>query len=324
MNLVREEEAEIPYHAATNTTFEPEVKPTIFSNAKFFFKQGIAGIRDALHVVNFYRVFSSSHQVRSKLFNIVVFNGLVSLGTLAVFQYAVLPTVHFLFESYPIESTTVRDLANAYQYFIIGLYYILWAIPIFLLSFLMNAAWLDVIAERAFVLLRKQPRPSGISNISHISKDIASQVYALTFCMMFVGQTSLCYLVPVIGPLLNILFLCWLYSLYCFEYRWTNWHVGRRLKYIEDNWAYFVGFGLMVGLPFTVASFYCGFWISYAVWFLEFPFFIITAIGAGNPPNTVDVKGNTRMALFKTAKWLNTKLLSVVVWIFVGGTGSRT
>jgi len=268
-------------------------------------------------------VITSSHQVRIKLLEIFLFNGFLSLGTLSTFQFLVLPFIEFLFSYSPPSNYWLSMISSIIQYSLVGLYYAIWALPVFLLSFLMNASWLDTIAEKSFLVLLKQNRPSAISNLSHLSKELSSQLYAMTFCVMFVGQTSLAVLIPVVGPVLNILFLCWLYSLYCFEHKWINWHIGKRLKYIEDNWAYFVGFGFVVGLPFTLASFYCGFWISYAIWFLEFPFFIMTAIGASNPPNSVESKGNTRMALFKTAKWLNTKLLNFVVWLFIGGSLSK-
>src|SRR3954471_2636850 len=71
---------------------------------------------------------------------------------------------------------------------------------------------------------------------------------------------------------MNFVLLCWMYSLYCFEYKWAHWHIGRRLKYIEDNWPYFFGFGMVTATPFTVASIYGGFWISYAIWWLLFPY----------------------------------------------------
>ena len=111
-----------------------------------------------------------------------------------------------------------------------------------------------------------------------------------------------------------MIFLCWLYSLYCFEYKWAHWSISKRLKYIEENWPYFVGFGLVVGTPFTLASYYYGLWISYAIWWLLFPLFIITAIGA-KPPEDTEVKGKVRFALFKFAKLLNMYSLNFLVWI---------
>lgn len=49
-----------------------------------------------------------------------------------------------------------------------------------------------------------------------------------------------------IGEILSIIHMCMLYSLYAFEYKWCKlgWELPERLRYIETNWPYFVGFGL--------------------------------------------------------------------------------
>jgi etoposide-induced 2.4 mRNA len=108
-------------------------------------------------------------------------------------------------------------------------------------------------------------------SLSQLPKGLASEVYTTTFYIMFVCQSFLCALIPFFGSVVNIVVLSWLYSLYCFEYKWSSWTIAKRLKYVEDNWPYFAGFGLVVGCPFTLATVYLGFWIGYAVWFLLFP-----------------------------------------------------
>ncbi len=119
---------------------------------------------------------------------------------------------------------------------------------------------------------------NNINSLGQLPKDVAAEIYTTTFYAMFVLQSFLCYLIPFFGSLLNFFLLCWLYSLYCYEYKWSTWHIGRRLKHIEDNWTYFWGFGMVAGLPFTLASVYYGFWISYAVWWLLFPFVSVSSL----------------------------------------------
>eukprot|EP01047_Picozoa_sp_COSAG01_P044086 COSAG01_NODE_3962_length_5492_cov_71.874281_2_plen_189_part_00 len=44
----------------------------------------------------------------------------------------------------------------------------------------------------------------------------------------------------------------WLYSLYCFEYRWSlrGWSLQRQLRTVEAHWAFFGGFGTPVSRVF--------------------------------------------------------------------------
>jgi len=179
-----------------------------------------------------------------------------------------------------------------------------------------NGQWLQIVSEEALLVLNKKISSSetSLKSLSQLPKEMANEIFTTTFYAMFLFQSFLFLLIPALGSFINFFILCWLYSLYCFEYKWSHWHIGRRLRYIEDNWAYFAGFGMVVGLPFTLASIYYGFWIGYVVWWLLFPLFIITAIGSDEPPNRVfNQEAKSSMALFIFAKWLNTKSLNFLV-----------
>jgi len=267
----------------------------------------------SLQCIMYYHVPGIPKKVLLRYFSLMV---LFASEVSFFFQYFTLPNILKMYE-YPIHTDWLQIVSNTFEFLILALYYCFWMIPIYLISFIINNSWLQRISQDSFLILKKQKAPTPTRNIWQLPKEMATEIYTTTFYGMFLFQSFLSYLIPFFGPILNLVFLCWLYSLYCFEYRWSDWNLGKRLRYIEDNWAYFVGFGMVAGTPFTLASFYCGFWISSAVWWLAFPFFIITAIGAKKPPHRIISNGEkSTFRLFRVAKALNTVTLTLLVKIY--------
>lgn len=97
----------------------------------------------------------------------------------------------------------------------------------------------------------------------------SDEMYRAILVAFFLLQTVLSYLIPVIGPATSFIHLSWLYSLYCFEYKWSlaGWSLERRLAHLEQNWAYFAGFGS----PFTLATFFVPNFVSKGIFALLFP-----------------------------------------------------
>lgn len=73
-------------------------------------------------------------------------------------------------------------------------------------------------------------------------------------------QSMLVNIVPyqLLGEMLFLVHMCMLYSLYAFEYKWCNmgWELHRRLTYIENNWPYFIGFGLPLAVLTAIPNSY--------------------------------------------------------------------
>lgn len=88
------------------------------------------------------------------------------------------------------------------------------------------------------------------------------------------------------GGALEFLLLSWIHALYCFDYKWGlhNVPLDRRKAAMEEEWAYFAGFGS------AMASVACGasFFVGAAVVGIMFPFFIMTAINASPVDAMVD------------------------------------
>lgn len=108
---------------------------------------------------------------------------------------------------------------------------------------------------------------------------MSDEVYRLLLVTAYMIQITLVSFIPFgIGYALVVLHLCWMYSLYSFEYKWSllGWSLEYRLKYFERHWAYFLGFGL----PAVLVSLVFPKFISLGFFALSFPFFIILAITA--------------------------------------------
>lgn len=84
--------------------------------------------------------------------------------------------------------------------------------------------------------------------------------------------------IPYLGKLLCFIHICLIYSLYSFEYKWFNqgYELHKRLKFVEINWPYYVGFGMILAslTEFTSSSFV----IKGCIFSMFFPLLIISSI----------------------------------------------
>mmetsp|Transcript_15119 Transcript_15119/g.21099 ORF Transcript_15119/g.21099 Transcript_15119/m.21099 type:complete len:318 (+) Transcript_15119:45-998(+) len=305
----------------------PPSTPTNPSTGQYYVhlaKQYATGIKDALAFFHVYKVYTQSAPARKALKDIVTFNALICFVNLAIFQYISMPWINRMLSiSVNSDNILIWLLSNTTSGLLFFIFLLGWMVPTFLFSFILNGKWLAVVSEEAIKLLTKRQVKKDIASLFQVPKEITNELYTTTFYAMFVLQSFICFLIPFVGSIANLLVLCWLYSLYCFEYKWSHWNIGRRLAHIENNWAYFAGFGIVVGLPFTLASYHLGFWIGYTVWWLLFPLFIITAVAAKKPQKVVTQEGSSRMRLFVFAQWLNAFTLNFlvkVIKIVSGGT----
>lgn len=212
-------------------------------------------------------------KVLQRILQCCALNGGIFWLSIMVFEYWLMPAVQYLVATvFGHDPGVARSVWSWMQPFLSLTFRMIWVLPLFLLSKLVNSLWFQDIADSAF--RHRRGRPQFLSSISKI---IADTMFSVLIQALFLLQCLLVNMLPItyLGELLCLVHMCLLYSLYSFEYKWFNmgWELHKRLTFIENNWAYFLGFGLPLTILTQIPSSYI---ISGCVFSILFPLFIIS------------------------------------------------
>jgi etoposide-induced 2.4 mRNA len=173
----------------------------------------------------------------------------------------------------------------------------LWVLPLFLLSRIVNALWFQDIADASY--------RGRSQSLRSLSKFIADTLFSLVIQALFLIQATLVATLPLplISQLVSLCFMSLLYSLYSFEYKWFNlgWELPRRLSFIENNWPYFLGFGLPLAV---LTSLNDNFIVNGCIFSMLFPLFILSGNEAKPRRTALDV----HLPLFQVVVWVSNKI----------------
>lgn len=200
------------------------------------------------------------------------FNGGVFWASLLLFEVILLPFLKVLV------NILLGDTSSAAQQvwywmkmFLSWTFGAIWVLPLFLLSKIVNSLWFMDIADSAYRHTKGRPQM-----FSSASRSIADTLFSILVQILFLIQAVFVSLLPSpFGTLLSLIHMCMLYSLYSFEYKWVNmgWELHRRLMCIENNWPYFIGFGLPLAVFTAIPNSYI---VSGCVFSILFPLFIVS------------------------------------------------
>lgn len=260
-----------------------------------------SGLWDALAFNRVIAVATKSPKIYKPIWNCLFLNGVIFVGSYIVFHHIFAPLL-----------LSVHYEAVSWIFFVV--YYISWLFPVYCFSFFVNAAWYSEIAEQAF-LLSGHKQYSGGANFVRTFTD---SFYNGILCLSFIICSVVTSLLPrPIGSILYFTQLCWLYSFYCFETKWTlrgKWGLRKRIYYFEEHWMYMLGFGT----PFTLAFFFFPFLVSAGVYAFLFPFFLILAVQAKHQKKVESPFWFVpqRFPIFVVADWVTRKILGIFSKIY--------
>ncbi|XP_037927602.1 etoposide-induced protein 2.4 homolog [Teleopsis dalmanni] len=225
-------------------------------------------------------------KVTKQILKCCALNGGFTWLSIIIFEQFLLPTIKLVLTlCYGDNSQELHTVWAWLQPILSIIFGMMWVLPIFLLSKLVSSLWFADIANAAYRV--RKGRPQMIPNISKL---VADFLFSLVVQALFLVQSMLINLLPLryLGTMLCFVHLCLLYSLYSFEYKWFNmgWELHRRLSYIENNWPYFIGFGIPLTILTNLSTSVI---VSSCIFSIFFPLFILSGNEAKPLIGTTDV-----------------------------------
>jgi etoposide-induced 2.4 mRNA len=247
-------------------------------------------------------------------------NGGIFLGSIAFLELALLPALSFVGDSLRSASWTTAsepqpnsissddtapwiDLVGAVQDLTSNFFTVLWLIPMYALSFILNTLWYVEIAEQVFK--QEYGRVTPITNITDIIRD---EVYRILLMVWLTIQIYGVYMfVPYFGSVYAFLYTSWICAFYCYDYKWTlqGWTIDQRLHVFEEHWVFMLGFGT----PCALVTWWLPQFIGYGIYAMVFPLSMILAIISSPVKHTPSVILPAHMPVFHWAQRCNLAVL---------------
>lgn len=230
-----------------------------------FIKAFLVGVRDCLlSSCQTIKLLQRDANIRSKMAQCFLLNGAVFMCSLVLFEKIIVPLVLFM---------TPTETSDWLNMTLTTLFRVLWVLPLYLISRLLNVFWYQEIADLVYKSTNKS-KPRSLAPT--ISQTIADIIYSVIVQCVFLIQASVIGIIPVAGHVLQNVHLSIVYSLYAFEYVWMNQGLGvvKRVAIMHANWAYFTGYGILMSVIISVSSSY---FMGVCLFSLLFPMLIVSS-----------------------------------------------
>lgn len=234
----------------------------------------IRGLRDSLSLQRCLILVVKSKKIRLRLIQCLVLNGLVFLGSIFIFAKILNPLLRYMLSSILIRDPSSETAIDNIQSWIEWIYFALWIVPVYVLSFILNAIWYQDIATESIKLY---PSAAPVT-CSTITSAVVELIFRSIFNLVFLIYLVALYRLKIIYAI----HLSWLVAYNAFEYRWIHGGMAFSEKIInfEKNWIYFLAFGF----PTAVVAVQFPGLIENGLISLFFPLLVMCASTAGKPP----------------------------------------
>lgn len=266
--------------------------------------QFVGGFQDAISMHRILIFFVNSETVGVNTAKCALLNGLIFVGSIQLFDWLLMPVIHII----PHVFLELRDgsggvwVTSLIDWLVFTVYHLLWLFPVYCISFILSTIWYQEIADQVYLLTEGK---AAVRDTKSILRD---EIYRFLVVAALLLQTSIISLIPLVGTGFSFVYTCWVYSLYCFEYKWAlqGWDLERRFRHLETNWAYFAGFGA----PCTLVTFFWPKFVSLGVFAVFFPLFVMVAFRSHAPLAATQQGGGgggdfPRLPIFRYAKQMS-------------------
>eukprot|EP00037_Helgoeca_nana_P026342 m.297149 g.297149 ORF g.297149 m.297149 type:complete len:312 (+) comp27196_c0_seq1:647-1582(+) len=279
----------------------------------------LSGVFDSINIVTPVQCIYGSEVVRKEFKTVFILNGVVFLGFTIFYQFVLAPICSAVYLCEVSQSSgyiqcvatsvvtswwSIAEPADNTAFELDILWTFFFSMPMFLISKILSNFFFQDIADAGYSHTREGHRTRKKDGGAF--RDLADMVYDSVLLLMLGIQIFLLSVVPIFGPFISTLFNAWLHALYCFEYTWIHkgWSFSNRIRYFEENWLYFLGFGLPVALlDFAVESK----WARVALYQVIFPISMLIALSV-KPPKWSSILP-ARMPICRESQWATEWLL---------------
>jgi len=237
------------------------------SSPRLVFFQGFS---EALQFNRTLKYFASLQSTSISTRQWFVMNGIMFLGSILIFNHGLTPLLDAVGDS--LGTDDIEWKACKHQVLAISnkLFNVLWLVPMYLMTFVLNTAWYYDIAQHVYSL-----EYGRITNIDAM-ENIRDSTYSICLMAWVTLFSYLVLYVPYIGSWISFAYMSWVFAFYCFNYKLTLQGVEfeNRLRYFQSHWLYMLGFGMPCALIVTFSPHFIG----YGIYAVIFPICMVLAI----------------------------------------------
>ncbi|KAF8061563.1 etoposide-induced protein 2.4-domain-containing protein [Lyophyllum atratum] len=167
-------------------------------------------------------------EIRANVFKSLLLNSL-SLISIYTFDLLLLPLV--------------QDQQRWFHRNIGWFYQVLWLLPVVGISFYLNSSWCSIIAKRTYTLQygTRAAAQQKAATYTGMLTAIATSAYRVVMVFNSVVVSFALHNIPYVGWAAGFVFLCWVDA---FVWMARGLSLSRRIRHLEERWAYYFAFGL--------------------------------------------------------------------------------